>query len=200
MPNVLLTAFEPYGRWRENSSWLTLIELTKSLPEQPSVTSRLYPVNLAEMRKQLSDDLDGDFDYAVHLGQAPGSTRISLEAVGLNLVGPDPPSIEPRVPLVADGPVAYQTPLPLDQWATKLRQAGIPCGVSYHAGTYLCNATLYLSQYLADHRPSKTQPIFIHLPLELSQVVEDGKDAPALPRTTMAAAVRMLLDELAGDL
>ena len=32
MPSVLITAFEPYDRWRANSSWLTLVQLTQDLP------------------------------------------------------------------------------------------------------------------------------------------------------------------------
>jgi len=39
MPTVLITAFDAYDAWEQNSSWLTLIELTRNLPEQPSVTT-----------------------------------------------------------------------------------------------------------------------------------------------------------------
>jgi len=35
MTRVLITAFEPFDRWSENSSWLALVELTRSLPESP---------------------------------------------------------------------------------------------------------------------------------------------------------------------
>jgi pyroglutamyl-peptidase len=153
------------------------------------------------MRRRLAEDLQSDFDYAIHLGQAPGAAKIRLEAIGLN-VAPTEDSAAPgpgSEPLVLDGPVAYQTALPLGGWAEKLRRGGIPTQVSYHAGTYLCNATLYLSQYLADHGPRKTQSVFIHLPLELSQVIENGPEYPAWPRATLAAAVRLILDELAGD-
>jgi len=39
---VLLTAFEPYDRWKANASWLTLVQLTQNFPEQPKITTRLY--------------------------------------------------------------------------------------------------------------------------------------------------------------
>jgi len=197
MPKVLVTAYEPYDTWQENSSWLTLIELTKNLPETPAITTRLYPVDFAGMRKRLTDDLDGDFDYALHLGQAPGTGNVQLEAVGLNVGGSSEQTPDEYKPLVAEGPVAYRSDLPLADWADKLRKAGIPSQVSYHAGTFLCNATLYLSHYLAEQKRLKTRSTFIHLPLEISQTLRNSEDLAAMPVGTLVAAVRLILDELA---
>ncbi|MBL7043648.1 MAG: pyroglutamyl-peptidase I [Pirellulaceae bacterium] len=197
MPTVLVTAYEPYDTWQENSSWLTLIELTKSLPETPAITTRLYPVDFAGMRKRLTDDLEGDFDYALHLGQAPGIGNVQLEAVGLNVGGSSEQTPDEYKPLVAEGPVAYRSDLPLVEWADKLRKAGIPSQVSYHAGTFLCNATLYLSHYLAEQKRLKTRSTFIHLPLEISQTLSSSEDFAAMPVGTLVAAVRLILDELA---
>jgi pyroglutamyl-peptidase len=199
MTTVLLTAFEPFGPWKQNSSWLTLVDLTKNLPQQPRITTRLYPVDLTELRKRLAADLEADFDYAIHLGQATGSAQIALEAIGLNVVDNEHAAAEPPRPIVTDGPVAYRTCLPLASWAMKLGQAGVPCRVSYHAGTFLCNATLYLSQYLADHRPLKTRSAFMHLPLESGQVVRDGRDEPSLPQPMLTRAVRLVLDDLTDN-
>jgi len=197
MPTVLVTAYEPYDDWQENSSWLTLIELTKSLPETPAITTRLYPVDFAGMRKRLTDDLEGNFDYALHLGQAPGTGNVQLEAVGLNVGGSSEQTPDEYKPLVAEGPVAYRSDLPLADWADKLRKAGIPSQVSYHAGTFLCNATLYLSHYLAEQKRLKTRSTFIHLPLEISQTLRNSEDLAAMPVGTLVAAVRLILDELA---
>ena len=47
MPTLLLTAFEPYDGWPENSSWLTLVELTKNLPSAPRLTTRRSVENTA---------------------------------------------------------------------------------------------------------------------------------------------------------
>jgi pyroglutamyl-peptidase len=197
MTSVLITAFEPYADWSENSSWLTLVELTKNLPETPQVTTRLYPVDLAVVRQKLAADLADNYDYALHLGQSPGSGQVCLEAIGINVADESCRQPEDHRPLVADGPVAYQSPLPLANWASKLRQAKIPSRVSHHAGTYLCNATLYLSQYLAERDGLKTRSTLVHLPLDISQALHLDRDCAALPRTTLAAAIRLILDELA---
>ncbi|MBC8876923.1 MAG: hypothetical protein H8E44_46435 [Planctomycetes bacterium] len=122
MPTVLVTAYEPYDTWQENSSWLTLIELTKSLPETPAITTRLYPVDFAGMRKRLTDDLEGDFDYALHLGQAPGIGNVQLEAVGLNVGGSSEQTPDEYKPLVTESPVADPSGLPPGESAGKVPQ------------------------------------------------------------------------------
>jgi pyroglutamyl-peptidase len=198
MTSVLITAFEPYDEWPENSSWLTVVELTQELPERPQVTTRLYPVDLPAVRQRLADDLAADYDYALHLGQAPGSGQVCLEAVGINVIGPSRLATEDFDVVAEDGPVAYRSPLPLADWSRKLRRAGIPSCVSYHAGTYLCNAVLYLSQHLAERSRLKTRSTFLHLPLEITQTLTLDRDTAALPRTILAAAVRLLLDEMAA--
>ena len=197
MTSVLITAFEPYDRWNANSSWLTLVEFTQSLPGDLAVTTRLYPVDFAAVKERLAGDLKANHDYALHLGQAPGSTRIQLESIAINVGGSSSQSPDEFRPLVDGGPVAYRSPLPLCDWAVGMRAAGIPAEVSYHAGAYLCNATLYFACYLAERLGLKTQAAFIHLPLDTSQAVEQAPELASLPATTSALALRWILAELA---
>ena len=56
MASILITAFEPYGSWKENSSWLALVELTRDLPEDPKVVTRRYPVDFSTTRERLAED------------------------------------------------------------------------------------------------------------------------------------------------
>ncbi|HEY2882083.1 MAG TPA: pyroglutamyl-peptidase I [Pirellulales bacterium] len=197
MTRVLLTAFEPYDRWKANASWLALVHLTQSLPEEPQVSTRLYPVDFSEMKLRLAADLAANYDFALHVGQAPGSSRIQLEAIGLNVGGSSSQSPDQYRTLTEDGPVAYRSALPLADWAVKLRRAGVPAQVSYHAGNYLCNATLYWSHYLAERLALATQTAFIHVPLDVSQVVNEPHGTASLPVNLSAQAVRLILEELA---
>ena len=93
--------------------------------------------------------------------------------------------------------MAYRSSLPLADWAVKLRRAGVPAQVSYHAGTYLCNATLYWSHWLAERMALKTQSAFIHVPLDVSQVVNEPHGAASLPATISGHAIGLILEELA---
>ena len=193
---VLITAFEPYDRWTTNASWEALVALTRDLPSSPRVVTRRYPVDFAKTRGKLLEDLAGNFDYTIHLGQAPSSSRIHLEAVALNVAGEAAQSPDDFQPLVPGGPAAYRTALPLASWAAKIRTAGIPANVSYHAGTYLCNAILYLAQHLAAEQGLKTQSAFIHLPLSPEQVLQERNDMPSMPTAHCAEALRLILEEL----
>ena len=101
-------------------------------------------------------------------------------------------------PRLERGAVARHDPYAL--WAETLREAKIPARVSYHAGTYLCNATLYWSHYLAEKLGLTTRTTFVHLPLDVSQVAQGSKDTASLPAETSAQALRLMLGELhAGD-
>ena len=82
MPRILVTAFEPYDRWAENSSWLTLVEFTKELDPRARITTRRYPVDLFELRQRLTSDLAADYDYAIHLGQARAARRSAWRRLG----------------------------------------------------------------------------------------------------------------------
>jgi pyroglutamyl-peptidase len=199
MRTVLITAFEPYDRWTENASWLSLLELTRELPEQPKVVTRLYPVDFQKARQKLEDDLQANYDFALHLGQAPGSGRIQLEAIGVNVGGTSQQIPDEFQSLEQEGPIAYRSDLPLADWADKIRGLGIPAAVSYHAGTYLCNAVLYLSLHLTRMRGLKTRSTFIHLPLAPQQVLGDRSDSATMLPSLTAEAVRLILAELANN-
>ncbi len=197
MRTVLVTAFEPYDRWTENASWLALVELTRNLPSAPKLVTRRYPVDFLQVRERLEKDLGGDHDFAIHLGQAPGSSMVRLESIALNVGGTLQDNPDSLKPLTADGPVAYRTRLPLANWADQIRSAGIPVQVSYHAGTYLCNAVYYLSSFLAQRRGLRTQSVFIHLPLDVAQAVREPRDSASLPAAVSAEAIRIVLRDLA---
>jgi len=149
MTRVLLTAFEPYGPWTENAGWVLLQHLVQQLPSEPKVTTRLYPVDLATLRTRLSSDLRSHYDVALLLGQSPGSARFALESIAVNVALSAGALPEEATQLAADGPVAYRSSLPLEDWSRALRCQGIPATVSHHAGTYLCNAAFYLAHYFA---------------------------------------------------
>lgn len=198
MKKVLLTAFDPYDRWSANASWLALVELLRNRPADVELTTRRYPVDFLVARQRLEKDLrEGEFDYSLHVGQAPGTGWVRLEAIGLNVGGTADQSPDEFQPLIPAGPVAYRSDLPLVDWARQLRSIGIPTTVSYHAGTYLCNAVLYWALHLSNKWQLPTRSTFVHLPLATSQVVPERRDTPSLPSELAAAALREILASLA---
>ncbi len=189
MTRVLLTAFEPYDRWPENSSWLALADLTRWYDGAAELTTRRYPVALTGMSERLRKDLQDDYDFALHLGQAPGAALIKLEAVGLNVRSDGSP-------LIADAPAAYRSPLPLERSCRSLTSAGIPSEVSHHAGTYLCNAELFLSQHYVQSFALRTRCAFVHIPLSPAQVARDGGRLASMSTPMASAAIALIVDQL----
>ena len=193
---VLLTAFEPYAEWPTNSSWLTLVELLRYRAPSANLVTRRYPVDLARLEQALHKDLAQNFDAVVHLGQAPGAPLIRLEAFAINAGGSITETGVGTERLVKDAPEAYRTQMPLERWCELLQQRSIPAQISYHAGTYLCNAVMFLSHHWMAQAGKSTPIGFLHLPLTVHQVVESGRALPSLPVETLASAVATLLDDL----
>jgi len=195
MARILLTAFEPYEPWKTNASWLALIELTSQLEATSEITTRLYPVELSAMKAKLAIDLKTQYDFVFHIGQAPKSSCIQLEEYAVNIAtaGKTLEDIEASTVVCESGPPAYQSQLPLQAFARALRDEGIPARVSFHAGTFLCNAILYWSRQLIDDLDLPTKSTFIHVPLDTSQVLELDDPTAFMPKSMVVEALKKLL-------
>lgn len=201
MARILLTAFEPYDPWPTNASWLALVELTRELPTDVEITTRLYPVDLEAMKEKLAVDLKANYDAAFHIGQAPRSCCVQLEELAVNAAtaGPKLEHVEAASPVCDSGPAAYHSQLPVRAFARALREKGIPARASFHAGTYLCNATLYWSCRLADELQLPTKATFVHVPLETSQVMNLDEPLPFMPSSMTADALRLMVKMTASS-
>ncbi len=194
VPKILLTAFEPFGVWKDNASRLCLESLLPQLPTHWEVVARIYPVEFDATRSLLEADLRQVFDFALHLGQAQTTGRIRLESVGLNVGAVPGKSDSDTFALVSDGPAAYRVDLPLSEWAERLRNEGFPAYVSHHAGTYLCNATLYWGRHFIAEQGLNTQTCFVHVPLDISQVTDLPGDYLTLPAAVVARGVARMIE------
>lgn len=191
---VLLTAFEPYDTWEQNSSWEALVAFLHHHGLPIGVTTRRYPVDLIQLQSRLEKDLTLGFDAVLHLGQAPGISRVQMEAIAVNVAGMTEAAGDFFGPLVQNAPVAYRTKFPLDHWNLQLRSSGIPCSVSFHAGTYLCNAAMFLSHHWHEMHNRSCSIGFVHIPLTPEQVLHSRRDLPSMPREQSAQAIGRILD------
>ena len=121
---------------------------------------------------------------------------MELETVALNLAHPGGAEPVACLPLEPLGPAAYFTDLPAEAWAKQVCQAGIPAGVSRHAGTYLCNAVLYFTLHSIATQQLHTRAIFVHLPLDSSQAAGQLEPIASQPAVTSAQALRLILQSL----
>lgn len=128
------------------------------------VDCELMPNKLAELWQQHQPA------FSIGLGLAYGITGIRLERYGHNYIEITNPDngghTRAGVPIIADTPAAYLSPLPLKELATALLNEGIPAFISDHAGAHLCNMMLYTALHQAAQLPPAQRPQsgFIHLP------------------------------------
>ena len=194
---VLLTGFEPFGGQSLNPSW----EVARALHGQAIAGAQVSAVQLpcvfAKALPALQQALAQHRpDLVLALGQAEGRSDLSLERVAINLMDariPDNAGEQPiDVPVVAGGPAAYFSTLPIKAMVAGLRQAGFPASVSATAGTFVCNQVFYGLQHLLAGQDVRSG--FMHLPLLPEQAaLWPGPTLPSWPVQQQVAGVQQAL-------
>ncbi|EKO3641771.1 pyroglutamyl-peptidase I [Vibrio metschnikovii] len=196
MFKVLLTGFEPFGEDSLNPSQALL-----NAKEQLHVTGvEVIGCVLPVVRYQAAEVAINAIkthqpDLVLMFGQASGRAAITPERVAINLDDyriADSAGHQPiDEAIIADGPAAYFTTLPVKAMVEDLQQAGIAAEVSYSAGTFVCNHLFYAVQhYLSQHDiPSG----FIHIPALPEQVPATNPSLPSLGLEPLIAAVRVMI-------
>jgi pyroglutamyl-peptidase len=133
------------------------------------------------------------------VGLAAGRTALSLEAVAVNLAAwgsddadNDGHSAERR-PVVAEGPAAHLTTLPVGEILDAWKDAGIPGYLSLSAGSYLCNLSMYAAAQAAAELGLDCRVGFLHLPL-LPELVDDPERQPSMSRAMQAQGLELALE------
>jgi pyroglutamyl-peptidase len=135
-------------------------------------------------------------DIVLALGQAEGRCDLSVERVAINVMDAriaDNAGAQPiDVPVIAGGPAAYFSTLPIKSLVAGLKAAGFPASVSQTAGTFVCNQVFYALQHtlagLGVHSG------FVHLPLLPEQAAHwPGPSLPSWPVGLQLAGVKQAL-------
>ena len=146
--SVLVTGFDPFGGSAVNPSWQAVHALHgREIAGHTVIGGELPTVFGASIRRL--EELMRQHRPALVLctGQAGGRGALSLERVAINVDDariPDNAGARPiDLPIVADGPAAYFTSLPIKAMLQSLLDAGVRAEVSQTAGTFVCNHTFY---------------------------------------------------------
>jgi pyroglutamyl-peptidase len=194
-PSILLTGFAPFGGETVNPSWQAVQQLHGRHLRGHRVVARQLPVEfgtaLQELRAAIRETRP---ELVLCVGQAGGRAALSLERVAINVDDariPDNAGAQPvDAPIVAGGPDAYFTGLPIKAMLAALREAGIPAEVSQTAGTYVCNHVFYGLMHALRNR--RIRGGFMHIPYSPEQAaLHPG--APGLPVETVVRALRIAL-------
>lgn len=192
MRNILVTGFEPFGGEEVNPSQEIARQLNGHVFAGRRVYGRILPCVFGaandELRRLLNEFRP---EIVICTGQAGGRAEITPERVAINVDDariPDNAGAQPvDRPIVARGPAAYWSTLPIKAIVAALRTHRVPAAVSQTAGTFVCNHVFYgLMHALRTRRGVRGG--FIHVPLLPEQA---KKGQPSLPLRTMVEAIAL---------
>ena len=186
---ILVTAFDAFGGKGYNPSEKLLGMLTGE-----GVEKALLPTSFSRAPELLRGKAKAVSPAAiVCLGLASGRSAVSLEFAALNIKDSDKYAdndgeLASGQSVIPGAPNALFTSLDLGRIVSKIRESGVPCRVSYHAGTYVCNCVYY-------HALSLGVPaVFIHIPDD--ETSAPSPDAPHLSLSGSAKAVSKAISEI----
>ena len=167
---VLVTGFDPFGGSHVNPSWQAVHALHGRVIAGRRVIGAELPTVFGKSLHRL-DELVEQHRPALVIctGQAGGRGALSLERIAINVDDariPDNAGAQPvDTPVVAGGPAAYFTSLPIKAMLQALLRAGINAEVSQTAGTFVCNHVFYgLMHLLAQARFDGVRGGLVHVP------------------------------------
>ncbi|MFI7387054.1 pyroglutamyl-peptidase I [Streptomyces sp. NPDC049813] len=196
MTRVLVTGFEPFGGEAVNPSWQAAELVAAAPPDGLAVTAVRLPCVFGESLVALRAAVERVRpELVLCLGQAGGRPGVTVERVAINVDDariPDNAGAQPiDEPVVAGGPAAYFSTLPVKACVAAVRAVGVPVALSNTAGTFVCNHVAYgLAHLLATELPG-VRGGFVHVPWAPAQVT-DGS-AASLPAEVVAEGLRALL-------
>lgn len=174
MKHILVTGYGPFGGLDVNPSAKLVAALDGLTFGDALVVGRSLPVSTRDLRERLYAHADEVKPAAIIcIGLFPGEPVIRLERLAINFTEfgiPDNDGAIHRDVVAAGGPDAFKATWPVREIHRRLLEAGVPARISEHAGTFLCNATLYHALSHFDGRPDAPKIGFIHVPYLPEQV------------------------------
>ncbi|MGN0294508.1 MAG: pyroglutamyl-peptidase I [Lachnospiraceae bacterium] len=195
---VLITGFEPFGGEKVNPAW----EAVRMLPDTiagAEIVKLQIPTVFSESVHAVEAGICTYYpDVVISVGQAGGRSCVTVEKVAINLADariPDNAGEQPvDEPLQTDGPAAYFATIPVKNIVANVRSHGIPCHISYTAGTYVCNCVMYQVLHLASVRYPDIRAGFIHVPFSAEQAVEKPAGTPFMPLAAIAESLKYAVE------
>ena len=194
---ILLTGFEPFGGYCENSSWAVAVKVSALdvegvVAEQMPVSFNRVGVALREAVKRHKPDV------IMMLGQSALTDAVKLERVAINLMdsaNADNDGYQPNEEPIYQGENnALFTTLPIKQLRDAVEQLGTPAKLSSSAGLYVCNRLYYEALRLC--QGTSMQALFVHPPLYDGQQHSPVGSKQTLPLENMTNAIYTIIKTL----
>lgn len=198
MTSILLTGFEPFAESTTNPSWQAVERTAARWPGPETLHIAKLPVVFGECAQAMRSRIHRHQpDLVIAVGQAGAPPQITPERIAINVDDariPDNAGAQPiDVPIVAGGPAAYFSTLPIKAAVEAMRQRGIPAAVSNSAGTYVCNHIFYAIMHELAREFPKTRGGFVHVPFTPDQVAHMQEAKPSLSLDLIAEGLLTII-------
>lgn len=201
---ILVTGFDPFGGEAVNPAY----EAVKLLPDNiagAEIVKLEIPTEFKRSMEFLEEAISREMpDAVISVGQAGGRAEITPERVAINLADariPDNAGNQPEdEALIADGPAAYFTTLPLKKMVKSVQDRGISCRISYSAGTYVCNSVMYRVLHLAEVSGMGFCAGFIHVPYATQQTVTKPAGTPGMALPDIARGLEAAVEAVVKNI
>ncbi|MBO4918891.1 MAG: pyroglutamyl-peptidase I [Erysipelotrichaceae bacterium] len=200
---ILLTGFEPFGGESINPA-KEAVKLVKDEIKGAQIVKCYVPVVFGKAIETVHEAMKKENPDAVLLiGQAGGRYEITPERVAINCDDgriPDNEGNQPvDQPVMADGPAAYFSTLPIKKMVEYMKAANVPAAVSNTAGTYVCNHLMYGVLYYLDKEFPGTIGGFMHVPF-LHEQVMNKKETASLSKDDVVKGIEASLEAIVDTL
>ncbi|VED60097.1 pyroglutamyl-peptidase I [Staphylococcus simulans] len=200
--NILVTAFDPFGKEKTNPA----LEAVKLLPEtigEHTITKLEIPTVFNESVEAIKQQLKIEtYDAVLAIGQAGGRFDLTPERVGINVDDAKIADNKGNQPIdeviQEDGAPAYFSNMPVKRLTQAIKDAGVPASLSNTAGTFVCNHVLYQLGYLHATTFPYIQFGFIHVPF-IPEQVTNKPNTPSMALDTIVKGLEAAISELSAD-
>lgn len=205
---ILISGFVPFGGSKINPTEKLLEDIIHRPFEGAEIKTLLLPVHYDECAELLLEEVQSFRpDAVIACGVAAGRTAITPEKIAVNLkdIAPDAPYPDNKgrrpqdEPINPEGPDGLFTSLPVRSMVNRLKEAGIPASISYTAGTYICNNTMYaLLDYIRSQQSSMLGG-FVHFPAS-TEMAAEKPSLPTLGYETMVKGLEIIVQVTVDEL
>lgn len=192
MKKLLVTGFDPFGGQPVTPAREAVLRLPDTVGGY-EITKLEIPTVFglaAETVMKVTEELRPHAILCV--GQAGGRAAVTPEVVAINLreatIPDNAGNIPVNTPVIENAPAAYFSTLPVRDMVRAVKERGIPCALSYTAGTFVCNDLLYT--LLHRYRDTDVKVGFVHIPYLPEQA---GKGVPSMEPDTVVEALTAMI-------
>lgn len=210
---LLLTGFGPYAKTLVNPAEQLVNALAGKIINNitiiPLIVPNVFFGSIECVKQQL---MQHQPDYVIMMGEYVGRSMITLERYAYNLIDSsryglsDNNGVSYDSQLTAeDGPVAYQSTVPIKAMVAAMRHAGTPADISDTPGTFVCNHLFYGILHEIAIQKLVIRAGWVHLPMLPKSATEpENLGLPSMSTETamlgLAAAIKALVHHPSQDI